>query len=192
MSLTAFFSYIIITSITPGPSNLLLMNESRKHGLKGAWKFNSGIVAGFILLGIIGSIITKTVYNWIPAVEPYLKVLGALYLLFIAYKIMFDKSSKEEDTIELPSFLSGFLFQLINIKSILYFITAMATFILPFEASISSVILYAGVTIIIGCLGLLLWAAFGSAFKKFFNKYTRSINLIMCLLLVFSAITIFK
>ncbi|PAE06476.1 hypothetical protein CHI12_16335 [Terribacillus saccharophilus] len=119
-------------------------------------------------------------------------VLGAVYLLFIAYKIMFDKSKKEEDAIERPSFLSGFLFQLINIKSILYFITAMATFILPFKASVSSIILYAAVTIIIGCLGLLLWAAFGSAFKKFFNKYTRSINLIMCLLLIFSAISIFK
>ncbi|MFS0562902.1 LysE family transporter [Terribacillus sp. 179-K 1B1 HS] len=190
MSLTAFFSYIIITSITPGPSNLLLMNESRKHGLKGAWRFNCGIIAGFILLGVIGTVLTKTVYDWIPVMEPSFKVLGAVYLLFIAYKIMFDKSVKKDEAIERPSFLSGFLFQLINIKSILYFITALATFILPYKNSIGSIILYAAVTIFIGSLGLLLWAAFGSAFKKFFNSYTKPINVVMCLLLVVSAISI--
>lgn len=65
MNIAAFLSYIIITSVTPGPSNLLMMNEARRYGFKGAWKFNSGILTGFALLGI-GQ---RVVYRWSLSVD---------------------------------------------------------------------------------------------------------------------------
>jgi len=67
----------------------------------------------------------------------------------------------------------------------------MSGFILPFADSGPSLILYLTTAIILGWLALLLWSGFGSAFKNLFAKYDKSFRVIMSLLLVYSAISIF-
>lgn len=191
MNFTAFLSYIIITSITPGPSNLLMMNEARRFGFKRSLPFNIGILSGFIILGIVTSLLTTSLYKWIPMIEPYFKVVGAVYLLYLAWKIAFSKGGKEEDLDNQSSFFSGLFLQILNVKSILYFLTALSTFVLPYSGSNITIFFFMCLTIVIGCVALLLWAVFGSAFKKLFSKYNKTINIVMCLLLVYSAITIF-
>lgn len=191
MNFTAFLSYIIITSITPGPSNLLMMNEARKFGFKRSLPFNMGILSGFIILGIVTSLLTTSLYKWIPMIEPYFKVVGAAYLLYLAWKIAFSKGGKDEGIDNQSSFFSGLFFQILNVKSILYFLTALSTFVLPYSGSNITIFFFMCLTIVIGCVALLLWAVFGSAFKKIFSKYNKTINIVMCLLLVYSAITIF-
>lgn len=193
MNITAFLSYVFITSFTPGPSNLLVMNESRRYGFKGSIPFNIGIVSGFVILGIVTSLLTTSLYQWIPTIEPYFKIVGASYLLYLAWRISFPKQKgKQEDADRKSSYASGLIFQLINIKSILYFLTAMSTFILPHVDSTAITLFLVCITILVGCAALLLWATFGSFFKKLFAKYDKVINTIMSLLLVYSAISIFN
>lgn len=191
MSIIAFLSYVIITSITPGPSNILMMNEARKFGVAGAWRFSSGILVGFAVIGIMSGVLTTSLYNWIPVVEPYFKVAGAAYLLFLAGQICFPKGSKIGGESKQSSFLSGFIIQIINIKSILFFLTVMSAFILPFHDSIKPITFYLTVAIVLGWGALLLWSGFGSIFKKVFIKHDKSFRVAMSLLLVYSAVTIF-
>lgn len=89
------------------------------------------------------------------------------------------------------SFLSGFIFQIINIKSILFFLTVMSAFILPFNDSIKSIILYLTLTIFLGWLALLLWSAFGSMLKNFLARHDKAFRIIMIGLLIYSAVAIF-
>ncbi|MCY8989762.1 LysE family translocator [Bacillus atrophaeus] len=191
MSIIAFLSYVIMTSITPGPSNILMMNEAQSFGFIGSWRFNTGILSGFAVLGILSGVFTIGLYNWIPVVEPYFKIAGAVYLLYLAWQVGFPKSSKKDSTYKHSSFLSGFIFQILNIKSILFFLTVMSAFILPFHHSIKSIILYLTLAIFLGWLALLLWSGFGSIFKKLFVKYDKAFRFIMYLLLIYSAITVF-
>lgn len=191
MNLIAFLSYVIITSITPGPSNILMMNEARRFGFKGSIHFQTGIISGFIILGVVTSLLTTSLYHWIPMVEPYFKIVGAAYLLYLAWQIAFSKKSNNDAAYSRSSFFSGLLFQVLNIKSILYFLTAMSTFILPYHDSTVVALSFMFLTILIGCAALLLWSLFGSAFKNIFLKYDKIMNIIMSLLLIYSAITIF-
>ncbi|MEC5424715.1 LysE family transporter [Virgibacillus sp. C22-A2] len=191
MSIVAFLSYVMVTSITPGPSNILMMNEARKYGFVGSWKFSSGILAGFAVLGTISGVATTGLYNWIPVVEPYFKIAGAVYLLYLAWQVGLPKSSKDNFSDVKSSFLSGFIIQIINVKSILFLLTVMSAFILPFNNSIKSIVFYLTLAIFLGWLALLLWSGFGSLFKKVFAKHDRAFRLIMCLLLIYSAVTIF-
>lgn len=191
MNLIAFLSYLIITSITPGPSNILMMNEARKFGFKGSIHFQFGIISGFIILGLITSLLITRIYHWIPMLESYFKIGGAIYLLYLAWKIAFSKKSNNDTNYSQPSFVSGLLFQILNLKSILYFLTAMSTFVLPYHESSVAIFSFMSLTILIGCAGLLLWSICGSAFKREFLKYDKVVNIIMCLLLIYSAITIF-
>ncbi|MGP1910534.1 LysE family translocator [Metabacillus sp. JX24] len=191
MNIAAFLSYVIITSVTPGPSNILMMNEGRKFGFIKSWKFNSGILAGFALLGLLSGVFTTSLYDSIPLVEPYFKAAGAAYLLYLAWRVGFRKGSGEDSSIERSSFLSGFIFQLINIKSILFFLTVMSIFILPYYTSYEAIGFYLSLSILLGWTALLLWSGFGSMFKKFFSEYDKFFRVIMSLLLVYSAASIF-
>lgn len=191
MNIAAFLSYVIITSVTPGPSNILMMNEGRKFGFIKSWKFNSGILAGFALLGLLSGVFTTSLYDSIPLVEPYFKAAGAAYLLYLAWRVGFRKGTGEDSSIERSSFLSGFIFQLINIKSILFFLTVMSIFILPYYTSYEAIGFYLSLSILLGWTALLLWSGFGSMFKKFFSEYDKFFRVIMSLLLVYSAASIF-
>ncbi|MCY7817591.1 LysE family translocator [Bacillus haynesii] len=191
MSTIAFLSYVIMTSITPGPSNILMMNEAQRFGFIGSWRFNSGILAGFSVLGILSGIFTISLYNWIPVVEPYFKLAGACYLIYLAWQIGLPKNKKQNAAEARSSFVSGFIFQLINVKSILFFLTVMSAFILPFHHSMKWIIFYLALAIVLGWLALLLWSGFGSVFKKLFAKHDRVFRVVMCLLLVYSAVSIF-
>ncbi|PKF86838.1 lysine transporter LysE [Bacillus sp. BA3] len=191
MSIVAFLSYVMITSITPGPSNILLMNEARRFGFFGSWRFTSGIMAGFAVLGIMSGVFTTSLYNWIPIVERYFKMAGAAYLLYLAWQISLPKGSKKESRDVQSSFISGFILQIINVKSILFYLTVLSAFILPFNESLEFVAIYLALTIFLGWMALLLWSGFGKLFKDFFAKHDKSFRLIMCLLLIYSAGTIF-
>jgi cysteine/O-acetylserine efflux protein len=191
MSIVAFLSYVILTSITPGPSNILMMNEARRFGFVGSWRFISGILAGFAILGILSGVFTSGLYTLIPVIEPYFKMAGAAYLLYLAWQVGIATSSEKSASVVQSSFISGFIFQMINVKSILFFLTVMSAFILPFHQSVTSIIFYTTITIVLGWLALLLWSGFGSIFKDFFAKYDKSFRLIMSLLLIYSSVTIF-
>lgn len=138
MSFVAFLSYVIITSITPGPSNIILMNEARSFGFIGSWRFISGILAGFAVLGIMSGLFTTGLYNFIPIVEPYFKVAGVIYLLYLAWQVGLNKSSAESTNNMHSSFLSGFIFQIINVKSILFFLLVMSASFCHFMILLSS------------------------------------------------------
>ncbi|WP_270181033.1 LysE family translocator [Alkalihalobacillus sp. CinArs1] len=190
MSMLAFLSYVIITSITPGPSNILMMNEARRFGFTGAWQFNSGIMTGFAVLGVVSALFTAGLYNWIPIVEPYFKLAGAVYLLYLAWQVSLSNKQKKDTEEVHSSFLSGFIFQVINIKSILFFLTVMSAFILPFHHSLFSIVFYLMITIFLGWLALLVWSAFGSILKTFLAKHDRAFRMIMGGLLIYSAVSI--
>lgn len=191
LNIVAFLSYVIITSITPGPSNILMMNEARRFGFLGSWRFICGILAGFAALGIMSGVFTTSLYNWIPVLEPYFKIAGATYLIYLAWQISLSKGSKKDSRDIKSSCLSGFIFQIINVKSILFFLTLMSAFILPFNYSPKLIVMYLVLAIFLGWLALILWAGFGSLFKNLFVKHDKSFRLIMCLLLIYSSITIF-
>ncbi|MEK4057656.1 LysE family transporter [Paenibacillus sp. FSL F4-0087] len=191
MNIVAFLTYVIVTSITPGPSNILMMNEARKFGFIGSWRFNGGILAGFGLLGIISGVFTTSLYHWLPVVGPYFKWAGAAYMLYLVWLMMGNKSSEKDSRDVQSSFLSGVMLQLINVKSILFFLTVMSAFILPSSPSGGSLVIYLSLSILLGWLSLLVWSGFGSMFKTFLTVHDRSFRLLMCLLLTYSAIRIF-
>jgi threonine/homoserine/homoserine lactone efflux protein len=104
MNFAAFLSYLIITSFTPGPSNILVMNEGRRFGFRGSLRFSGGIMLGFIILGIVTALLTTSLYQWIPMAEPYFKVVGAAYLVYLAWQMAFSKKKKEDDLCTHSSF----------------------------------------------------------------------------------------
>ena len=89
------------------------------------------------------------------------------------------------------AFIPGILLQLINPKLIIYGITAMSSFIIPYYKETPVFILFALLLAFISVTSTLCWALFGSVFTMLFNKHGKLLNIIMALLLLYCAVSLF-
>lgn len=191
MNITAFLTYIIITAITPGPNNIMSMTHASRMGFRKSYPFNLGVFLGTTLVMVITTLFSSLFFRTIPKAEPVMLVIGAGYLLFLAYKIM--TSGKEIRTGKMTEarFLPGVVLQFINPKLYIYSITAMGSYILPHYRDTGMLLLFAVFLAVVGFLCTVLWALFGSLFRKLFSDKSRIINTIMAVLLVYSAVSLF-
>ncbi len=83
-----------------------------------------------------------------------------------------------------------FSFNLLIQKGILFGLTVVSTFILPYYNSYSSFLLFSLFLGIVGLLSTFSWSLFGSIFQKLLVKHNQLFNMIMAVLLVFSAVSI--
>ncbi|MDM5154572.1 LysE family transporter [Bacillus sp. DX1.1] len=191
MPLLSFLLYVFVTSFTPGPNNIMAMLLANKYGLKKTIRFCFGVGAGFFVIMLLSSYFNLLLKNFIPKIEFIMTILGAIYMLYLAIKIITSKNNdKDNDGDKNNSFLTGMFLQFINPKGILYGITAISTFILPYHTSNFVLIFYSLFLAFVGFMSTFCWSVFGSIFQNFLSKYRSQFNVIMALLLIYSAVSI--
>ncbi|MEK3854081.1 LysE family transporter [Cytobacillus sp. FSL H8-0458] len=188
MSLLSFFLYVFVTSFTPGPNNIMAMVFANRFGLRNTIRFCLGVSAGFFVIMILCSYFNLLLHQYIPRVELIMTIIGVIYMLFLAFKIMTSKSDDpNHNDGKHNGFVIGMLLQFINPKGILYGVTVISTFILPYHTSHTSLIFFSVLLAFVGFLSTFCWSVFGSIFQSFLAKYRNQFNVIMALLLVYSA-----
>ncbi|UOE53571.1 LysE family transporter [Bacillus sp. CMF12] len=188
MSLLSFFLYVFVTSFTPGPNNIMAMVFANRFGLRNTIRFCLGVSAGFFVIMILCSYFNLLLHHFIPRIELIMTIIGVIYMLFLALKMMNSKSDNQNNNDgKQNGFLIGMLLQFINPKGILYGVTVISTFILPYHTSHTSLIFFSIFLAFVGFLSTFCWSVFGSIFQSFLAKYRSQFNVIMALLLVYSA-----
>jgi len=188
----AFLSYVLLTTFTPGPNNIMSMSNASRYGFRKTLPFNLGIFLGFFTIIALCSVFSVTLYKLIPSIKPVMTWVGAVYILWLAWKtfnskpILDDPNKKDTNT-----FLIGFLLQFVNPKAILYGITIVSTFIVPYYKSGYVIAFFTLFLALIGFTATCSWSLFGSLFQKLLIKYSRIINTVMALLLVYCAVSLF-
>ena len=186
-----FLSYAIITAVTPGPNNLMSMSNAGRLGFRRSFPFNLGIWAGFTAVMLVCTFFCNTLSSFIPRIKTPMLVIGALYMLWLAWKTFRSPSVIEEGDSG-GGFLSGLALQFVNPKIYIYCIVSMEAYILPFyQGQWGALVFFALLLAFIGFVFTLCWALFGSVFKLLFSKYARITNTVMALLLVYCAISLF-
>ncbi|MCU4770247.1 LysE family transporter [Bacillus toyonensis] len=191
MPIFSFLLFVFISSFTPGPNNFLAMTYANQHGLKRSMQFCYGVAFGFFILTFLCSFFNVVLLNILPIIEFPLKVLGVTYMLYLAFKILTSNGStnpSEKDNKNL--FTVGISLQFVNPKGILFGLTVVSTFILPYYNSYSSFLLFSLFLGIVGLMSTCSWSLFGSIFQKLLIKHNQLFNIIMAVLLVFSAVSI--
>ena len=192
MSVLSLLLYAFVTSFTPGPNNIMAMLFANKYGFKKTIRFCLGVGTGFFAILLLSSYFNLLLKNFIPKIDFFMTILGAAYMLYLAMIIIRSKNSDNDtDSGKYNSFTAGMLLQFINPKGILYCITVISTFIIPHYTSNSSLLFFSVVLALLGFMGTFSWNLFGSIFKIFLSKYRSQFNIIMALLLVYSAVSIF-
>ena len=162
-----------------------------RAGVPTQFRFNLGIATGFLIVMTACTLFSSTLYTLLPRVKIVMQILGAAYMLYLAWKVWNSGSDLETKDGKEASFLSGMVLQFMNPKIYIYAITAMSLYILPVYDSVPAL---AGFTVLLAVIGAscsFVWALCGTALCRFVAKHTRAVNLVMALLLVYCAISLF-
>lgn len=187
MNLAAFLSYVILTSITPGPNNIMSMTNAGRYGFRRSLPFNFGVFAGILAVMAGCALFSTLLYEAVPAIEPYMLCAGAAYILWLAFHVWRSDAGPSESGDAANSFAAGAALQFVNVKVILYGITAMSLFILPYYKTFAAMLFFIVFLAFMGFACTLCWAAFGAVFEMFFSKYRKPFNAAMALALVWCA-----
>lgn len=186
----SFLIYAVITSVTPGPNNIMSMSNGSRVGFRKALPFNFGVLAGFTVVMAICTVLCNVLSEFIPKLKTPMLIVGALYLLYLAWETYRSTGLGEKHG--QSGFLSGTLLQFVNPKIYIYCIMSMEAYILPvFQGQAAPLTFFAILMALIGFSCTLVWSGFGSVFRVLFSKHAKVVNTIMALLLVYCAISLF-
>lgn len=188
---SAFLSYVIITTFTPGPNNIMAMSNASRYGFKRAIPFNAGVFFGFFVILSLSNFFSTTLFSLIPSIKPMMTYIGVAYILWLAWKIYTIKpQSPGQNNKTTNKFHTGIILQFVNLKAILYGLTITSNFIIPYYKSIFIIVLFSIFLAFIAFISTCCWSIFGSILQKFFENHSKMVNTIMSLLLVYTAISL--
>lgn len=160
----AFYAFVM--SITPGPNNLMLASSGLTFGFKRTAPHIAGIQVGFFALVALTGLGLGAVFQAEPRLQLALKIVGAAYLLYLAWKLWRASELKDRDGAEPLSLFNAALFQLVNPKALVMAITAIAAFAAPGEGYVWRVLIVCVVCLLVGTPCSASWAAFGSGMRQ--------------------------
>ncbi|HEY3983606.1 cysteine/O-acetylserine transporter [Cedecea sp.] len=188
---SAFWTYTLITALTPGPNNILALSTVTGHGLRQSSRVLAGMSLGFLIIMLLCAGIAFSLVSLNPRFTRVLGGIGGIYILWLALKIVTSQPPGSTTEAQPIGFWASFGLQFLNVKIILYGITALSTFVLPYTEEISGIVGMSVVLAAIGSFGNLCWALAGHLFQKVFQRFGRSLNIILALMLVYCAVRIF-
>tara|TARA_B100000945_G_scaffold98526_1_gene77175 strand:- start:114 stop:716 length:603 start_codon:yes stop_codon:yes gene_type:complete len=188
----ALVSFYFVMYVTPGPNNAMVLTSGLKFGFTKTIPHMSGITVGHVLQLSLVCMGLGKIFQIFPQIQNVLKILCALYLLYLGYKIIGSFSKIKEDKSRPLKFHEAALFQIVNPKA--WTISSMvASGFLPKDGNlIFSIFFIALIALIICPISISPWAAFGSAIKNIVknNKIKVIIEYFLAFLLLITAILI--
>ena len=183
----ALMLFALVSSITPGPNNLMLMSSGATFGWKRTLPHLFGVALGFTFMVLLVGVGVVQIFNLWPTSYLILKVLSVVYLLYLAYKIATSSQVSNEKAKSKPmTFMQAVLFQWVNPKAWTMALTAVSIYA-P-DKAVLSVLYVSLVFCIVNFPSVSLWAFMGHKLQTVLDKpkYLLLFNRVMALLLVAS------
>ena len=188
----ALISFYFVMYVTPGPNNAMVLTSGIKFGFLKTIPHMSGITIGHVLQTIVVCLGLGKIFQMFPDIQDFLKIICALYLLYLGYKIIGSFSKIKDDGSRPLKFYEASLFQLVNPKA-WTISTMVASGFLPKDERLIISISFISITALIICpISISVWAAFGSGIKNLVknNKKKASVEYFLAILLLITAIMI--
>ena len=186
--LPALVLFSFVSSITPGPNNVMLMTSGVNFGFARSLPHLLGVGVGFTLMVALVGFGLAEAFARVPALLPVLKWVGGAYLVVLAIRIARAGAPEGAASGARPfSFAQAALFQCVNPKAWVMAITACATYTLP-GRSIASVLLITAVFGLVTVPCTSAWVGFGLGLRRMLSDPVklRAFNYTMAALLIAS------
>ena len=171
MGLDVFFALLVfafVSSVTPGPNNLMLLASGVNFGFRRTVPHMAGIGFGFWLLLMAVGLGLGAMLSAFPTLHLALKIAGGAYFCYLAWRVATSRSMGSGGTAQSRpmTFLEAVAFQWINPKAWVMAVTAMAIYTDP-QRPLLTVVLVAAAFAIVNFPSVSVWAAFGVALRGF-------------------------
>ncbi len=182
----ALAAFAFVSSVTPGPNNLMLMASGANFGFQRTIPHMLGVGVGFTLMVVLVGAGLMQLFDLYPLSYEVLRVLCVVYLSYLAYKIATAAAPEGRTGAGAKpfSFIQAALFQWVNPKAWSMALTAIAVY--SPSRSFDAVLLVAMVFGVINLPTVSAWTLMGEQLRKLLTSpmRLRSFNITMAVLLM--------
>ena len=184
---TALSLFAFVSSITPGPNNLMLLASGVNHGFRATLPHMAGISTGFFILLASVGLGLGLLFAQVPQLYLVLKWLGAAYLLYLAWGVATAGAPKDAEATHPLGFWGAASFQWVNPKAWVMAVGAFSSYV-PAHSGSALVLGAAALFAAVNLPAIGLWALCGSRLRHWLRipRYRRIFNGVMAVLLVAS------
>ena len=187
--LIALITFAFVSSVTPGPNNLMLMASGANYGFRRTLPHMLGISLGHAFMVVAVGVVLLDIFARFPVLNIVLKVLSAGYMLWLAWKIATAVPPEAKAVAGKPfTFLQAAAFQWVNPKAWFMAITAISAYAPQDRGALAGAAVVALVFAATNWPAISLWAWMGVQVRRFLGTAgrLRAFNIIMAVLLVAS------
>lgn len=196
--LPSFLWYCYLSAVTPGPANLCSLSLALRRGRKDALCQWTGIFAGFFIVAMVSVFVAYFVGAAAGEHVGFLSFVGAAYLVWLAVHTVrqsfVPENPADAESVSMQKatgfwryFLTGMLVQLTNVKVMLLCLTALTSYVLPYNRSFGALFAVGLFLPLTGPVANLVWLFAGVGLQQFFARHTRAVAFVMAASLLLCA-----
>jgi threonine/homoserine/homoserine lactone efflux protein len=188
--LGALVGFSFVSSVTPGPNNILLWGSGAEFGFRRTIPHVIGTALGIGLMALVVAGGLGAVITTFPQIELAMKIVGSAYLLYLAYQIAGARALERGDVSRPLSLVQAASFQAINPKAWIFALGAITTFRPTDRPILAGSVLVAVTMMIVVIPTAALWAGGGGVLSRFVNgqRTHRVVSLVLAALLAATVI----
>lgn len=183
--ITALVGFAFVTSITPGPNNLMLMASGANFGFRRSIPHMLGIGIGFVVMLVIVGLGIAGLFEAFPIAHDVLTVVSIAYLVYLAWKIATATPPADSAGKARPmTFLQAALFQWVNPKAWAMAMTAVTVYAPTLEPA--AILLVGAIFGLVNLPAVSSWTVLGQQMRRLLTNRIRLriFNAVMALLLL--------
>jgi threonine/homoserine/homoserine lactone efflux protein len=190
-NLLPLLGFVIVSTMTPGPNNMMVLLSGANWGLERSWPHIFGIAAGFPVMIVAVGLGLGLAFEAFPALHDILKWVGFAYLCWLAWKIAIAGRPEAGGAGGRPmTFLEAAAFQWVNPKAWAIVLAGVALYTTETGNKAFEISLFA-LLFGLACIpNGVVWALFGTAIAGLLqdDSWRRRFNIAMAVLLVISTV----
>jgi len=191
-ALLALVGFSIVSSVTPGPNNLLLWTSGAEFGFPRTVPhiLGTAIGIGAMALAVVAGI--GALLAVLPGLAVVMKVAGSLYLLYLAWQVAGAGALQRSSMARPLGLLQAAAFQVVNVKAWTFAIGAVTTFRPAELSSFAGGAVVAVVMMVVIVPTAALWAAAGGVIGRWLtnDRSRRIVSGVMAGLLALTVVTV--
>ena len=179
-TIIAFVTASVILSLVPGPDNLFVMSHSALKGWRIGFYTTLGLCTGLIGHTVLVAIGVSVIFQTSAIAFNGLKVVGACYLLYLAWLSVQNKElnlgGTDKNSTNRSYYLTGVIMNLTNPKVALFFLVFLPQFVNASNDNVTIQIFLLGLLFILSALCVFTSIAYLASFLENFLKKSKTVN----------------
>ncbi len=190
--LAALIAFSFVSTVTPGPNNVLLWASGAEFGFRRAVPHIVGTALGLGAMALAAAAGLAALIAAVPEVGVVMKLVGSIYLVYLAYQIAGSHALERGNIARPLGLLQATAFQTVNPKAWIFALGAVTTF-RPTELPVVAGSLLIAVTMMLVILPTAsIWAAGGDALGRYLtgDRTRRVVSLVLAVMVVATVVLV--